>query len=385
VEYELLTDLGALERIAAQWDALAVCNKRPTCGPAWMLGWLRHLAPTDTTARVVVARERDRLIGLAPFFVERGPRGRIDYRLMGESLPRAAPLALPGREWEVAEGVGRCLHAEANPRPDLVALENGPTRSAWSSALRETWPGGMRPVARQYLIHASPVISLREDSFEAWLSGKSANFRSQMRRIQRGFQDAGGVARVSTMHTLERDLDSFMRLHAGRWQGRGRSSIVARAQEMARVFLEAGQAHVEEHRFRLFVLEVGGEPISAQLFFESGGEVLYFNGGWDERYAKLKPAMLGILYAVEDAFARGDERIDLAPGDQPYKLRFADGNDPVCWTILMVPGRRLALTAARVAPMLASEAARSLAKRSLPAARADRVRRVRKLLRERRA
>lgn len=183
------------------------------------------------------------------------------------------------------------------------------------------------------------------------------------------------------MATLEADLEAFLRLHAGRWEGRGQSSIVARKEGMRELFLHAGRMHIEAHRFRLCMLEIDGEPISAQLFGESGGETLYFNGGWDERFAKLKPAMLGILYAVEDAFAREDERIDLAPGGQQYKLRFADGNDPVAWTILMTPGWRLPLTAARLTPMLAREAARGVAKRSFSAQGADRIRRLRGLVR----
>ena len=378
MDRELLTELDALEKLVPQWDALAVRNKRPTSSPAWMLGWLRHLAPPTASARVVTVREDGELIGLAPFFVNERGRGRVDYRMMGESLPRTSPLAAPGREWEVAEAIGATL-AQAAPHPDVIALENGPVASHWSAALRDTWPGPVHPVARQYLIQASPTISLHQSSLDAWLADRSANFRSQMRRIKRQFSAAGGVARMSTAATLETDVKAFMRLHAKRWEGRGESSIAARPEEMERLFLDAGGMHVEAHRFRLCMLEIDGQPISAQLFSESGGEVLYFNGGWDERFAKLKPAMLGILYAIEDALACGDERIDLAPGGQRYKLRFADGNDPVAWTILMTPGRRLPLTAARVTPMLAREAARETAKRLLSPENVDRMRRVRNL------
>jgi len=377
---ELISDLSTLEALIPEWDALAVSNKRPTCSPAWMLGWLRHLAPPGACARVVAVRDEQELIGLAPFFVQVGQRGRTDYRMMGESLPRTSPLARPGREWEVAQAIGATL-AEAVPRPDVLALENGPVASPWPVALRDTWPGPVRPIARQYLVQESHTISLSAVSFDTWLEGKSSNFRSQMRRMRRQFAASGGIARMSTAATLEADVDAFLRLHAGRWEGRGQSSIVARSDGIRKQFLDAGRMHVEAHRFRLCMLEIEGEPISAQLFGESGGETLYFNGGWDERFAKLKPAMLGILYAVEDAFARGDERIDLAPGGQQYKRRFADGNDPVTWTILMTPGWRLPLTAARLTPMLAQEAARGVAKRSLSAQGTDRMRRIRGLVR----
>ena len=61
--------------------------------------------------------------------------------------------------------------------------------------------------------------------------------------------------------------------------------------------------------------------------------------------------MLGLLAVIEDAFERGEDHIDLGLGEQHYKLRFADGDDPVAWTILIPAGVRLPLTLLRTAPM----------------------------------
>jgi CelD/BcsL family acetyltransferase involved in cellulose biosynthesis len=125
------------------------------------------------------------------------------------------------------------------------------------------------------------------------------------------------------------------------------------------------------------MLELDGEPISAQLFLAAGRTVLYVNGGWDERHAALKPSMLGLLYTVEATFATGERRIDLGVGEQSYKQRFANDDDPVGWSILMPPGRRRLLTRAGTAPMLARYALRDVAKRVLTDAQAKRVRAVR--------
>ena len=78
--------------------------------------------------------------------------------------------------------------------------------------------------------------------------------------------------------------------------------------------------------------------------------MIYINGGWDERFAQFKPAMLGILDAIEDAFERGDRRMDFGPGAQPYKLRFADGTDPLAWSVLIAPGRSMPRVLAQTLP-----------------------------------
>ena len=373
IDTEVIVDAAELASLRDEWDALATANAQPMSLPAWMLGWLRHLAPPHTRLRAIAARERGRLIGLAPMFVVEGEHGRVDYRMLGGPLPRTSPLAIAGREWEVADVVAAAL-AEADPRPDAIALESAPAASVWPVALRENWPSRARPLLRQYFVQGSPTLCLRHTSFEAWLSRKGSSFRRDMRRNRRAFEAIGGVSRQSTPETLAADIEAFLQLHAMRWENRGVSDIVARGPAMSRMLLEVGEAELAGGRFRLQLLEVEGRAVAAQLCAAAGGEVLLFNSGWDERYARFGPAMLAILDVIEDSFARGDRRIDFAPGEQPNKLRFADGTDPVAWTLLLVPGRRLPITYARTAPMLAGSALRASAKRALPVEQVDRLR-----------
>ncbi|HEX5145497.1 MAG TPA: GNAT family N-acetyltransferase, partial [Conexibacter sp.] len=298
------------------------------------------------------------------------------HRLLAGEIPRTTLLAAPGRAWEVAGEVAAAL-AQAQPRPDMLALESIAATSAWPLALAEQWPARMRPLLRRYYTQSSPTVALTQPSFDDWLAGKSSNFRSQMRRMRRRFADAGGTGRFSTQATLHDDVAALGRLHAGRWEGRGESLIVSRGEALEAAFEAVGRALLDDGGFRIRMLELDGEPISAQLFAAGGGDVIYYNGGWDERHAQFKPAMLGILDAIEDAFARGESRMDLGPGAQPYKLRFADGTDPLAWWVLIPPGRRMPLTAARTLPSTTWRELRDAAKRALPPERADRLRELR--------
>jgi CelD/BcsL family acetyltransferase involved in cellulose biosynthesis len=228
---------------------------------------------------------------------------------------------------------------------------------------------------------SSPTAALRQDSFDGWLADKSSNFRSQMRRMRRRFAEAGGSGRFSTHATLHDDIAAMVRLHAGRWEGRGASSIVAGGERLARAYESVGHQLLEEGGFRLRMLELDGEAVSAQLFTGIGGEVIYINGGWDERFAQFKPAMLGILDAIEDAFERGERRMDFGPGAQPYKLRFADGTDPLAWEVLIAPGRSMPRVLAQTLPRTTWRELRSAAKRALPPEQVDRLRELRARLR----
>jgi len=321
--------------------------------PACVTAWWRHLAPSAAEPRVVVVRDDGAIVGLAPFYVDLAGRGgRLGLRLPGIELGAGlAPLAASGREQAVVGALAEAL-ADSSVCPDLVALEGTPLAADWAESLREAWPGRRRPASRRYQVSGSPTASLRAPSFDAWFSTKSSNFRSEMRRLRRQFAAAGGAMRLSTLNTLRSDVDIFVRLHGSRWEERGSSSFVGLGAGLPAVLNDIGQALLnQEGRFRLLLFEVEGEPISAQLFLAAGGRVLYINGGWDERFAKFKPSMLGLLAVIEDAFERGEDHIDLGLGEQHYKLRFADGDDPVAWTILIPAGVRLPLTLLRTAPM----------------------------------
>lgn len=378
---ELVVDVAALEARRTEWDALADACGLPGMTSAWVLAWFRHVAPADVAPRIVLVRDGDTFIGVAPFYTTLGGRGRRDYRLVSvEFSNRLAPLALPGREQDVAAAIARTL-ASATPRPDLIALESGPPNAPWLSALRENWPGRGRPLTFTYNTKSCPSVSLTTASFEEWFAGKSSNFRGQMRRARRQFDAAGGTVRMTVPATLQADVDTFVRLHTSRWEGRGQSNLVGLGKALPTLLSDVGTALLQEDgRFRLQILEIEDRPISAQLFFALGGKVVYFNGGWDEQFAHLKPAMLAILVAIEEAFVHGDECLDLGSGAVQYKLRFADGDYPVCWRVLMVPSLRLPLTFASMVPTFTSRWTRDTAKRVLGPKGVGRLRDLRRRL-----
>jgi len=380
-EQTLVTDVAALETLAPEWDALAVANGLPQMSPAWVLAWWRYVAPEGAEPRVVAVRDGERLIGLAPFYVEPQSGGRIDCRLPGiEIAGRLAPLAVADREWDVAAAIGAAL-TSADRRPDALRFEGIPIETKWLSALHDAWPGALRPPVRLMRVDGNPLISMREPSFEAWLSERSANFRQQMRRLRRRFEQAGGVSRLATRETLEVDAATLTRLHTMRWDRRDHSNLAELGGRFTAFTIALGTQLLDDGRFALRVLELDGEPVCAQLFVRAGATTLFVNGGWDERRAAFKPSLLCLLDAVEEAFALGVERFDLGVGEQSYKLRFADAGAPLAWGVLLAPGGRLPLSAARTVPALAEARLRDGARRMLSEQQVERLRATRDRLR----
>jgi CelD/BcsL family acetyltransferase involved in cellulose biosynthesis len=173
---------------------------------------------------------------------------------------------------------------------------------------------------------------------------------------------------MATRDQLPAALADLERLHRSRWSGRGGSRVLdGGVMEMLR---DAGQQLVDQGRFRLCAIAVDGSSISSNLFLQAGGEVAYWLGGFDDRWAVQQPSMVSILAALEHAWQAGDRRMDLGWGGAPYKYRFADGDYSLEWWTLVPQGRRYVRTRAALMP---KHAAREINRR-LPAGARARLR-----------
>jgi CelD/BcsL family acetyltransferase involved in cellulose biosynthesis len=368
---EVIADLAGAEAIAPAWDELARDASLPLCAPGWMLAWWRNMAPAGAELRIVAVREGERLIALAPWFAGRGPRGRVDVRFLGAEISdRVDLLCAPGREGQAASALREAI-GSLRPRPDLIAFEAVPAASPWRRLLA-TGPSGRARLAlyRNSALPAPAVTLPDEGGFEGWMASRSSNFRSQMRRMRRRLESrGGGVRMLREAADVHAGLEAMLALHRERWRGRGESGL---ARAGVPELLAGAAAALGPDRLRLWVVEIDGQPISVQLFVAAGREVKYWNGGWSERHADLKPSMLTILAAIEDALGRGERRMDLGVGTHEYKLRFADDEDTLTWGGLIVRNRRWPATRAELAPLVLRHRGKQLV-RSLPAPLAGRL------------
>ncbi len=356
---EIVEELAGAEALAPAWDELAVACSLPLCAPGWMLSWWKHVRPPGTALRIVAVRDGSELVALAPWFLHVAEDKRSDMRFLGAELSdRVDILCRSGRERDVFQALRQAL-GTVTPQPDLVAFEAVSLRSPWPDLLASGLSGHMRFSRFRNSIRPAPVVMLTADTPEAWLAGRSSNFRGQMGRLRRRLERRGGSVRhINDPTETQVALSALLELHADRWEGRGESKLLsAGVEELIR---EAAFALGPE-RLRLWAIEIDGELISVQLFLAAGGEIKYWNGGWSEQHADLKPSMLTILAALQDGITRGERRLDLGAGTHAYKLRFADDQDPLTWGGLVVRNRRWPRTKAELMPLVMRYRAKRLA------------------------
>jgi CelD/BcsL family acetyltransferase involved in cellulose biosynthesis len=341
----------SLDRILDQWDRLAVASSKPYCSPAWMMAWWRNVAPRSARLRVVLVFEDDALVGIAPFFVDRGLGGLHRYSVLGARCSsRVDLLAAPEQEEVVGEAIGRAL-SRSTPHPDVVMFHGIPATSPWPELLAAGWSDGRCRVQDDVRMPA-PFLSLEGRTYEEWLTSKSRNFRNHMGRNKRKLEANGAtLGLASVQQDLDLALRDLARLHYSRWRWRGGSAVLnTRIEQM---LLDTARQQQSDLRFQLWQIRLPDGALSAYLFLSAGATTSALLGGFDEAWARFQPGMITILGAVEHAFSVGTSRIDLGGGDYGYKHRFANDTEMLRWTVLIPQGRAAALARFQFAPLRA--------------------------------
>lgn len=332
---EVIEDASRASEIAAGWDQLAVECRRPYCAPAWLLAWWRYHETDERSLRIVATFDRDELVGVGPFFVDRTERGAIRWRLLGsQTSSRIEPVARPGSETDVATAMAGAI-ARDDLRPDLVTFEGTVSTSLWPDYLRARWPARPKPLRQVEMSMPAPTLTFGDRTYHEWFATRSPNFREIKRRGRRLAEQGGFLRLARNKEEARAGVAAFARLHHARWEARGGSGVLDDRVEA--MVADAAAEMVQDLRLRLWTIEVDGHVIAAELFLAAGGEVSNWLGGFDDKWSKFKPSLLLVLMAVEQAWELGDVRFDLGSGAQEYKDRFANGADTVEWSVVVPP------------------------------------------------
>jgi CelD/BcsL family acetyltransferase involved in cellulose biosynthesis len=286
---------------------------------------------------------------VAPFYTYRWRGLRIRALLATDISSRVEPLVQPGHDAAAVEAIAGAL-ADDRRAFDVLALFGLPESSNWSGRLRAAWPG-RKPLVHRRPGQLAPTVSLGFADLDAWFKSRSSNFRHQMRRFRRRLTEAGATFRVtSSAAELDHDVREFERLHRGRWDHRGGTDAFPGG--TTDMLVEAGRELLPSGRFRLALIEIDGRAIAAQLYLAAGGELTVWNTGFDDAYAELRPSYVCLVDGVGAGLSGGYSRFDLGAGSQPYKYRFADGDDRLEWATLTPASRRRPFALAVMSPQL---------------------------------
>jgi CelD/BcsL family acetyltransferase involved in cellulose biosynthesis len=311
----IIDDFGALESLEPEWwDLWGRCpGALPFQAPAWLIPWWRHFAPGSLF--VLAARERGRLVALAPGYLEDGALGRRILPL-GISLsdhldilvdPVCAEPAMAGLVSAAQSRIGDWDVWELEELlPDAVALRLSLPEGCVDEVVAQT---------------ACPVLALSrgEDGAPALLP------RAKRRHLNLARNRAARAGRVNIERAEATSvipaLDHLFRLHRKRWQSRGGAGVLASASVQG--FQRDAVPRLQESGLlRLYLLRIADQVVAAHYELVHGSRVYVYLTGFDPDYEYESPSAILMAHAIEQAIRDGFSEMDFLRGQEPYKYEW---------------------------------------------------------------
>jgi CelD/BcsL family acetyltransferase involved in cellulose biosynthesis len=308
LEIEILDQPARVAGLASEWGRLfARCRIRtPFQSPEWLLAWIETFSPSNL--RVVVVRNHDRLLGVAPLLIYPRDAERLLAFAGGGVSDYLDVLSEPGQESAVVAAVFSAILED----PGWTRLEL--TDVAPNSVL-------LRSVALRQLASThdnTSVLALPSELGEllqCFSKRQRANLRNVRSRLERS---GGGSVERATPDTMPEFLEDLFRLHTRRWSDKGEPGVLDdhRLRAFHRMATPGLMASGRLHLYRLRVA-VGTAAVMYCLF--DANTVYCYLQGFDPGFAFFSPGTLLMSSLMEDAIACGMRSFDFLRGQEAYK------------------------------------------------------------------
>jgi CelD/BcsL family acetyltransferase involved in cellulose biosynthesis len=304
---DMLGGASALRDLREDWDALA---PSPFLTVAWLDAWWDAFGSGE---RVVAALRRpsgELVSGASLLRTRRGLEATANVH-SGDWDVVAADGAARARMWSALAGTGaRRLRVEGMV---AEAEETAVARGALAAA-------GFRLAERPRA--PSPRMRLPEDP-EALLAGVSRNLRSQLGRRRRTLEREGTLfLRVATGEDeAVPALETFLRMEAGGWKGRAGTAIASdpATEALYGAFVPAA---ARAGLLRMYLLELDGVPIAADIGCAHRGVGYLLKTSFDETRSKSSPGALLRADVLRASVEEGLREYDFLGGAETYKMQW---------------------------------------------------------------
>ncbi|MBL8163609.1 MAG: GNAT family N-acetyltransferase [Anaerolineae bacterium] len=305
-EWNDLVERSITNRIFSTWE--------------WQSTWWQAYQPGELW--VITCRdENNRLIGIAPWFIESNPQhGRVVRSIGCVEVTDYLDIIVDATQITPVLAEFATFAAQHGQQFDLIDLCNLPE---YSPALQQ-FPDHLRAQHFEVTIkqqEVCPVIALPSE-WEAYLEALDKKQRHELRRKIRRAEGADEKVAwyiVDQNHDLNQEIERFLHLMAS--SQAEKAGFLQDPQNIA-FFKSIVPIAFERGWLQMSFLTINGEAAAAYINFTYDGHVLVYNSGLlPNQYGHLSPGIVLLAYNIQHAIQEGQKVFDFLRGDENYKYR----------------------------------------------------------------
>jgi CelD/BcsL family acetyltransferase involved in cellulose biosynthesis len=319
--------IEGLEGLTAIWrDRGELPWSCPFTLPPWLNAWWRVFG-RDTRPLLVVVRQADAIIGIAPLML-----GEDAVQFLGD--PEVCDyfdcVVVPGQESRFFTALLAYLSAQGYKDLDL-----GPIRP--DATVQKLIAECERSAKVECRIHREDVFAELDlpASWDEFVNGLTGKQRHELRRKLRRLHEAGSVGfrGVADVARVPDAVEVFLRLFTMNRVDKA-TFMTGR---MAGFFRALGVALAEEGLLRLFFLDVDEQPVAAVFCFDHQGTRYLYNNGYDSAYQEISVGLMSKVLSLKAAIDEGLRTYNFLKGSEVYKSRLGGTELPLSRCRLKLP------------------------------------------------
>ncbi len=265
--------------------------------------YIHAVAAVRNDIRIGVMESEGRVIGFFPF--QRG-RWNVAQPVGGSICDLCGVISSREVEWDARSLVQQCGLA------------------GWNF---KSVPGSVQPlVAYHRVFRSSAFLDLR-NGFESYLQerrlARSALTQDIARKRRRFEREAGPLSLV--LQTRKQTILETLRDWKSAQRQRTNTIDVLRWNWVVELFDRLQTIETDGFAGVLSVLYAGEQPAAIHFGMRFRNVLHYWFPTYNRAFQKYSPGAIFLLDMAKACAADGIERIDLGPGDEPYKDRFQSG------------------------------------------------------------
>ena len=329
---EVISSHEGARALAAEWARFhdSIGSNNPFLHPGWLLTWARA-SLDDRDVCVVVVRESDQLIGIAPLaWCRIAPMIRtiqpMGYAPHGQFTEMPAVLVRPGHHRTVYRALVRDLQV-MSPRWHWATLPVGGGQQWFEPQWISQSDGANGDFALHKASRAFVILDL-PDSWADFLRARKRNVRESIRRAHNRL-DAEGPWSVDSYaggQAFERGLRVVIDLHRARSEmpRKPHHRTMFPGREAIEIYSSMTQSMAADGLAEVSILLLHGEPAAGLVVLRSGDTVFVSVTGSDPAAWQFSPGTVLIADLARREIARGTKHINLSGGPDQSKLRWSE-------------------------------------------------------------